>query len=103
MSKKTTSVKASEPEREFIANIDTANEEILRLDTALAEANESRAEAERQLGEMRTSLEAAPKPEALQSALDAQAKVEKDLKDLQEKYDKQAVELKEAQVKIDQS
>jgi multidrug resistance efflux pump len=84
--------------REFIPNINTANEEIVRLDGSLAKASGDLKKAQDDLKAANDLLEAAPKPEALQAAADAQKKAEdaltkanadhaKALKDLQAQVD----------------
>jgi multidrug resistance efflux pump len=87
--------------REFIPNITTANEEIVRLDTALAEFDATKVrltKAEADLAAAQALLEGAIKPEALQTAKDAQTKAEADLAAANEAH---AKAIKELQAKVD--
>lgn len=87
--------------REFIPNITTANEEIVRLDALVATAAQTQLDLTKAQGDLvaaQALLDAAIKPEALQAAVDGKKKADDDLaaaviahaaaiKDLQAKVD----------------
>lgn len=87
--------------REFIPNITTANEEIVRLDTALAALNETSAKlvkAEADLVAAQALLDAAVKPEALAAAELAKKTADEALVKANADH---AVAIKELQDKVD--
>jgi hypothetical protein len=91
-------VTAAAPAREFIANINTANEEIVRLDGAVAEATKRAEKAENELKAANDLLAEAPKPADLQAAKDAQKKAEEALSTANDTH---AKAVKELQGKVD--